>query len=127
VVVHGGTVGGGGLALQLVRIAVDDVNFFRRPWAADPGGGPGAELAQRLRRQSHRPTLHRQRRWPRDQIGPRDRQEPQVTSGLFHAQRVSAVAIDDLDSLAVQRMDWQPDRRRRATRPSPACATSAGG
>lgn len=112
VVAHGGTVGGRGIALQLVRIAAARVKFFGRPSARDPGRDPGAELAQRLRRQPHRPPLHGQRRWPRDQIGPRDRQEPQLAIGLFHAQGVAAVALDDLDLLTVERMDGQPDRRR---------------
>jgi hypothetical protein len=52
VVVHGGTVGEHGIELQLWRISADGGNFFRRPAAADPGRDPGAELAQRIRRQS---------------------------------------------------------------------------
>ena len=55
----------------------------------------------------------RQRGRPRDQVGPRDRQEPQLAIGLFHAQGVAAVATDDLDSLAVERMNGQSDRRDR--------------
>jgi hypothetical protein len=39
--------------------------------------------------------------------------EPQLAVGLFHPQRVAAVASDDLDSLAIERMNWQPDRRHR--------------
>jgi len=121
VVVHGGTVGGRGIALQPSRIGVDGVNFFRRPAVADPGRHPGAKLAQRLRCQAHRPPLHGQRRLPWYEIRPRDRQEPQLAIGLFHPQRVAAVPFDHLDLLAVERMDWQPDRRhgpaREVTRP----------
>jgi hypothetical protein len=36
-----------------------------------------------------------------------------LTIGLFHAQGVAAVATDDLDSLAVERMNGQSDRRDR--------------
>ena len=106
-VVHGGTVGGRGIALQLSRISVDGVKFFGR-FAADPGRDPGGELAQRRRRQAHGLPLHRQGRRPGDPIGPRDRQEPQLAVGLLHAQRVAAVAFDDLDMLAVER--WTGSR-----------------
>jgi hypothetical protein len=105
VVGHGGAVGGRGIHLQLSRIVVDRVKFFGRPLAADPRRDPGAELAQRVRRQGHRPTHEDQHRRPRDQISPRDRHEPQLAIGLFDAQAVVAVARDDLDPLAVARMD----------------------
>jgi len=51
-----------------------------------------------------------------NKIGPRDRQEPQLAVGLFHPQRVAAVAGDDLDALAAERMNGQPDRRHRPAR-----------
>ena len=111
-VLPGDTVGGRGIELQLSRIGLAAVKFFGRPTAADPGCDPGAELAQRIRRQSDRPALYGQRRRPRHQIGPRDGQEPQLAIGLFHAQGVTAVASDDLDSLAMEGMDGQPDGRR---------------
>jgi hypothetical protein len=116
VVVHGSTVAGRGIQLQLSRIAADHVKFFGRPAAADSGRDPGAELAHRVWRQSHQSALYGQDRRPRDPIGPGDGQEPQLTIGLFHAQGVAAVARDDLDSLAAERMDGQPDRCHRPAR-----------
>ncbi|PYO52970.1 MAG: hypothetical protein DMD83_24695 [Candidatus Rokuibacteriota bacterium] len=81
---HGGTVGGRGIALQLSRIGLDGVKFFGRFGAAGPGPDPGGELAQRARRQAYRASLHGQRRRPGCQIGPRDRQEPQLAVGLLY-------------------------------------------
>src|SRR6266581_4409115 len=52
-VVHGGTVGGRGIALQLSRICLARVKFFGRLGAADPGHDPGGEVAQRARRQAY--------------------------------------------------------------------------
>ena len=113
---HSGTVGARGIVLQLSRISGADVKPFGRFAAADPGPHPSGKLVQRPRRQAHRLPLHHQRRRPRRPVGPRDRQEPQLAIRLLHAQTVAAVAFDDRDLLAVQRMDGQADRRHRQAR-----------
>jgi hypothetical protein len=113
VVGHGGAVRGRSIQRELARIAGDGVQFFGRPAAVDPGRDPRAELASRIRRQLDPSAPQRQRGRPRDSVGPRDRQEPQLAIGLFHAHGVAAVATDDLDSLAVERMNGQSDRRDR--------------
>ena len=98
---------------SLSRIAGDGVKCFGRPAAADPSLDPGPKLAQRILRQSDPSAPERQRGRPRDQVGPRNRQEPQLAIGRFHVQGVAAVATDNLDSLEVERMDGQSDRRER--------------
>jgi hypothetical protein len=100
-VLPGNTVGGRGIEHQLWRIGPAEVKVFGRPTAADPGCDPGPQLAQTIGRQSDRLAPYGQRRRPRQQISPGDRQEPQLAIGLFDPQAVTAIASDDLDLLAI--------------------------